>query len=315
MQYRDFVAEVDAGSVRPVYVLQGEDDYWTGLALNKLCALAQSIDVSVYTPLDNADDALFALNSWPLMSDKRVVVLRDIVKFDEGVRGKLEDYCRNPADTSVLVMYRCGWAPKGVTPCVIDKVTPDKLADYVAARCDKAQMPYDGKALRLLVEYCEGDMDLIDRELDKLRAYCGGQKLDTAAVVNAVTPSVTYQIFGFCDKIASGQYVQAYTMLRELTRQGTDYAAFLGLLISHYRMAFYAKLCNKNYTDVAKALGKSPYAVRKAAATADRYKTIDLLTVLQEMYRLEYDYKRGATTPEQALELVVAQAIEKRRKV
>ncbi len=298
-----------------MYVFQGEDDYWLGQALDKLCALAQSIDVSVYTPLDNVDDALFALNSWPMMSDKRVVVLRDIVKFDESVRNKLEAYCKDPADTSVLVMYRCGWAPKSVKPCVIDKVTPDKLAEYLAALCSKEQIDYDGKALRMLVEYCDGDMDVIDRELRKLKAYCGGGRLDTDAVAKAVTPCVTYQIFGFCDKIAAGQYVQAYTMLQELTRQGTDHAAFLGLLISHYRMAFYAKLCDKNYAGVAKALGKSPYAVRKAAATADRYKTIDLLSVLQEMYRLEYDYKRGATTPDQALELAVAQAIEKRRKV
>lgn len=295
----------------PAYWLKG-DAYCAEQAYRRLTALADPNEVSVYTPLDNVQDAIWALNSFPMFGAYRVVVLRDFTSFSEGERRAVTQYCQAPSETSVLVLYHTGWAPDEAVAC--DFARPDQkgcvrqLADY----CRAEGIAAEGAALELLAEYCQQDMARAMAEMVKLRAYAAGGTLDAEAVRALVIPDSDYRIYAFTDQVARGSYVGAHRVLDSLS-DGNDQASFLGLLINHYRRAFYGKISGLPPAELGKLLGNAkPYTITKAVQSVERYSVRSLLTLLQTLYRLEYGFKSGRIAAQDALDMAIAEAIERR---
>ncbi len=309
MQYAQFVAQLQ--DVKPVYYLKG-DDYWAAKALKDLCLLADPNEVSVYTPLDDYRDAMWALNSFPMFGALRVVVIQDAPTIAESDKKAFSAYCEAPSLGSVLVFYRTGWAPKGAEECNFDHLKGDALVSYVSEVCASRSIRADRSAISLLVDYCGEDVAKIEAELTKLQAYLGDACLDEAAVKAVVAPDPNYQIYAFTDQVLKGSYVGALRVLDHLSN-GNDQASFLGLIINHYRRAFYGKISGLAPAELGKLLGNAkPYVITKAVESVRRYSAVSLMGLLQKLYRLEYDFKSGRMGAEEALQLAIAEAIERR---
>ena len=310
MLFEEFSAALDA-EVAPVYAVKGEDDYWMGLAYAKLVALCDSVDLAVYGAGDSVADALAGAECFPFVGERRVVVLQDFA-FEEGDKKRLTEYIASPPPTTVLVLYRCSWAPKGAIVCEFDRLKPYAVEKWIASRCAKEGFRIDSAACHLLVEYCDSDAARCDAELQKLKAYADGS-ISAQHVREAVVPNDNYQVYAFGDKVSRGDYVGAMRVLDSLIGTASDYPTFLGLLINHYRMAYYRKISALSDEQLGKVLGgKKAFAVKKAGETARHYTPTALYRLLQSLYQAEYDFKSGRITPEQALQTALVQAIERR---
>lgn len=310
MQYARFAQQLQA-EVKPVYALKG-DDYQATKALAAITALADPYEVNVFTPLEDAADALAALDSFPMFGARRVVVMQDIASFVESERKAFDAYCKSPSETSVLVFYRCGWAPAAAETCSFDHLKADALTDALAETCAEQGIAARRSALALLVNYCGEDMQRAESELVKLKAYSAGAPIDEATVKAVTTADPTYQVYTFTDFISRGNYVGAHKVLDSLS-SGNDQALFLGLLINHYRRAFYGRISGLEPAELGKLLaGSKPFAITKAVESVRRYSAKSLLQLLQKLYRLEYDFKSGRMGASEALDLAIAEAIERR---
>ena len=310
MRLDRFAKQLEEG-VQPVYFLKG-DEYQAGKALAMLTALADANEVNVFTPLEKVEDALAALDSFPMFGERRVVVMQDVASFKEEERDALTDYCANPTDTSVLVFYRCGWAPKAAQTVEFDKLKGEDFADSMVAYCREQGIKATPSALSLLLAYCGEDARVVEAELVKLAAYTGGATIDEGAVKAVVTATPEYKIFAFGDFVARGNYVGAHKVLDSLS-SGNDTGIFLGNVINHYRRAFYAKVSGLSVPELAKLLGDAKtFTITKALESVRCYSAKTLLALLKTLYRLEYDFKSGRMGPAEALDLAVAEAIERR---
>lgn len=311
MVFDDFTSQLKEG-VAPVYAIKGEDRYWLHKAYQSIVSLADEMDVSVFSPLEGLSAALTAAENFPFLGEYRVVVLRELT-FTEGEKKAIEAYVANPVPTTVLLFYSCQWAPKEAKNYVFNRLRPAECVSAAGALAKEMDLKYDTAALRLLVNYCDQDMGCIEGELVKLGSYCGKETVDEAAVRAIVTPSANFQVYAFTDQVSRGSYVGAYRVVNSLLSTQVDYPTFLGLLINHYRMAFYSRISGETDAEVARALGnKKAFAAAKAASCAEQYSPRALLGLLRTMYRLEFEFKSGKTTAEQALELAITEAIERR---
>ncbi len=310
MLYNEFRQTLS--EVAPVYSLEGEDDYWVSKAYKDLLSLADEMDRGVFTPPDSVDAALSTLNSFPFLGERRVVVIRDVTLSAEEKKA-VEAYIADPCPTAVLVLYHTGFAPKGAKACRFDKLTGKDLTDYIEGLLNQEGIAFDPDAVKLLADYSEEDMQQVEQSLVKLRAYLAGDKLTTQAVKAVVNPSVSYKLYRFCDLVERGDYVGCYRMIDALAQDGTDPAAFLATMTSHYRMAFYGKITRLPAAELGKKMGgKKEFPAKKALGTGGKYTAVNLLAVLKTLYQVEFDFKSGRTTASQALELAVAEAIERR---
>lgn len=311
MLYYEFKAQIARGDIAPLYRIDGEDKYWSELAYADLLALSSELDTEVLSDDKSVDDAIFAVQNFPMMADRKVVVLRDRKLKDADVKA-LESYLVSPAPTGVLVLYNTEGKVKGERAFTFDPLSEAELIPYVVRLAREMGGSIRDSAAKKLIAYTEMSMTRIKNELIKMIPL--GEITDET-VAAYVEPSYSYRVFDFTDAIARGSYTGAYDVLSLLVRNPAEYSPFFTRLTDYIRLMLHTKLA-KNVPDaeLAKALGVSPYPLQKAKRAAANYTSKQLLTILMKMYGLEQDFKSGNIGVENAMDLAIAEAIEARRK-
>ena len=311
MLYYDFKAALARGDIAPLYRIDGEDKYWSELAYADLLALSSELDTEVLSDGAPVEDAIFAVQNFPMMSDRKVVVIRDRKLKDAEIKS-LEKYLTSPASSGVLVLYNTEGKVKGECAYTFEPLTEAELTPYVLRLAREMGGSIRDSAAKKLIAYTEMNMTRIKNELIKMIPL--GEITDET-VTAYVEPSYSYRVFDFTDAIARGSYSGAYSVLSSLARNPAEYSPFFTRLTDYVRLMLHAKLA-KNVPDaeLAKALGVSPFPLQRARRAANDYTPKQLLTILMKMYGLEQDYKSGNIGVENAMDLAIASAIEARRK-
>ena len=311
MLYYELKAQIARGDIAPLYRIDGEDKYWSELAYKDLLALSSELDTEVLSDDRSVEDAIYGVQNFPMMSDRKIVVIRDRKLKDADVK-LLEKYLQEPSPTGVIVVYNCEGKIKGERDFTFDVLPENELIPYVVRLTEEMGGSITQGAAKKLVNYTEQSMTRIKNELLKLTAM---GEITEQTVQSFVEPSYSYKIYDFTDQIARGSYKGAYEVLSSLARNASEYSPFFTRLTDHIRLMLHTKLA-KNVPDaeLAKALGVSPYPLTKAKRAAANYTSKQLLTILMNMYRLEQDYKSGNIGVENAMDLAIAEAIEARRK-
>lgn len=304
--YEQLSELVKKGEAPLCVAVSGDDVYWRKKALDLLSGLCDSFDLSVVCPPESISDALFKLSSYGIFG-KRVVVIREFFDLKEKEKRELEEYASNPFDGAILVFDGDLSKINGFTQVICDKLKGADLSEEAKALFVRLGREIEDSALKLLIDYCEGDMARIQSESLKLMAYQEGM-ITSSAVREVVIPEVSHKIYDITDAVAKGDYKTAFTII---DKGDFNYGALLSSITSFYRSVFYCKISKSS--ELAKWLGLKPYPMKKATALARNYSAKNLFELLSLLYQLEFDIRLGKTTVEQALELAVAEAIERRQ--
>ncbi len=195
MSERALRTAISKRTFEPAYYLHGDDDFRKDDALAAIIASAvdpalRDFNVEVRRGAEvDAETLETVLGTPPLMSERRVVALRDAPSLKKDARAVLERYLAHPASDTVLVMI----APAGSTPekALIDRavsvdiapLSGDRLDDWITKRAAVAITP---EASALLQDAIGNDLAALANELDKLASYVRGTEhgevIDEAAV-------------------------------------------------------------------------------------------------------------------------------------
>lgn len=185
----------------PVYVLQGEEDYYIDLVANALEAsvlqehergfnqvILYGKDVNVATVLNNA-------KRFPMMADRQLVLIREAQEIsdlnkEQGTKLMLS-YINNPVPSTVLVLChkhksldRRRELGKKVDAqgflFSFAKPRQFQLPEFVQAYFDEKSYSVEPNAVNVLCEYVGTDLSRLVNEVDKL--LIGWKKTDTITV-------------------------------------------------------------------------------------------------------------------------------------
>lgn len=304
--YEQLSELVKKGEAPLCVAISGDDVYWRKKALELLSSICDSFDLSVVCPPESIADALFKLESYGIFG-KRVVVAREFFDLKESDKELLEKYAKNPFDGSILV-FDGELKIDGFTQVVCNKLKSGDIKQDVERIFTSKGREIEGSAITRLIDYCESDMAKIEGEALKLMAYQDGI-ITLSSVEEVVAPEISHKIFDLTDAVAKGDYKTSFTIIE---RGGFNAGALLSALTTFYRNVFYCKISNS--PDLAVWLGLKPYPMKKAGQIGRSYTAKNLFELLSLLYRLEFDIRLGKTTVDQALELAVAEAIERRQK-
>ncbi len=311
MLYYEFKAQIARGDIAPLYRIDGEDKYWAELAYKDLLALSSELDTEVLRDDQNVEDAVYGVQNFPMMAERKIAVVRDRKLKDADVKA-LERYLASPSPTGVIILYNCDGKVKGERAFTFDTLSEADLVPYIERIAGEMGGSITHSAARKLAAYTEMNMTRVKNELIKMIAL--GEITDEL-VESYVEPSYSYRIFDFTDAIARGSYAGAYEVLSSLARNAGEYSPFFTKLTDHIRLMLHTRLAkNVPDADLAQALGVSLYPLQKAKRAAANYTLRQLLTILMKMYSLEQDYKSGNIGVENAMDLAIATAIEARKK-
>jgi len=298
-KYDDIMRAMRAGEYAPVYILCGEEPYYTDrvydyLSTHVLDEMAREFDQQVVygRDLQGADisPVIGAARGFAMMGGRKVVIVREaqaVKKWDA-----LGAYLENMMPQSVLVICYNGkpdkrqgiWKKASEHPQVV-WLQSDKLRDYEVERWinvyiadfrnQHPEVTIDPRVAPILADHLGTDLSAIAGALQKLMDGRpeGVNTIDAALVERNIGISKDYNIMELQAALIRGDVVRAnkiaqyfasskdHPMIREMAPLFTF---FSNLLMYHY-------LPDKSQANAARELGINPYFVKDYATAAQRF--------------------------------------------
>ena len=238
MSYDDFKAESNAGRIGPLYLFVGKEDFLvdecTRLIINKLVLPEMrgfNLDV-MYGSKSEAKDVVAHASSYPMMGDRRVVIVKEFEKLVIGETAKevVGNYVQHLLDSTCLVLVssepdfrkRPFTDLKKIAKVVsCDPLYDNQVPAWISALVRSKKKEASPEACRMLQAYVGNSLRSLDNEIEKLLIYIGERKEitgeDIAAVVGA---SKGYTVFDLQNCVGKKDTKGAMTVLARMMEAG-----------------------------------------------------------------------------------------------
>lgn len=313
-------AELDAGRLRPAYLLLGEeallrDDAWAAIRAAALRGGPEDFNLDVLAA-DGCKPARLrdAAAMLPVMVERRVVYLQNLDDKRAAARelaeaaGELAAGLSEDATTVLVVAApradrRQRWVKAFAEPAAVVTCDPPRnrraLVAFVREEADRQGVVLGRGAAEALAERVGPQLLLLRQEIVKAQLLAGPDSEVTRDHVARSTSDVAEEpIWDLTDAIGEGRGGDALVVLGKLLGGGAPHPALLGSLAAHFR-----KLARARAGETPPG---PPFLVRKLEAQAARYTPARLRLCLDAIHEVDRVLKgEGALPPDLALERLV----------
>lgn len=295
-----------------VYLFSGENEYFKKQRVDKLVnefveQSAYSFDKDLlYSGEIDVSTILNKLYTPPLLSKKRVVILKDIHKLNEYERRAILKYIDSPSPTTCLILTTQKIdLQKKFFKTICEKV---KSEDFRKTSTHSRKMAIgnyamglnlkieDG-AVELLEEYLGPNLTAITNEIKKLQSYVGDKDTITESDVKAIVgESKIEDIFKLQDSVGERKSREAIESLNNLLQWGEKPLSILLRLGTFFLHLLEVKsLLQKGYTPpgILNKLHLKSYYVKKCIRFANNFSEMELQNILYHTYKTELSLKAG----------------------
>lgn len=214
-----------------VYLFHGDDDYLKEEKIRALIDRATdpatrdfNLDARRASELD-AGSLGVALDSLPMMAERRVVIVRDVTTLKKDVRAVLGKYLERPAaDTLLVLVAAAGAKPdaplmEAATVVEFRPLNEGDLEKWVAHRASTLGVTIEPRAAELLCAATGNDLALLAGEMDKLRSYINGAPIGEAAIEAIVGVRHGETLGDLLELVAQRKSAAAVTLLARVLAQ------------------------------------------------------------------------------------------------
>lgn len=285
--------QLKSGNLSPFYLIYGDEDYLIRLYADRIISVADGpfadFNISKFPEATDLTEAVNALCQMPAMGEKRVAAVYnpDTAKLSQKSLDLLEKYLSDPSPTSVLVIYFIGkgignssaskkltsLATKSGSLLKLDRLSRGDLIKILCKGAANRGSSMSSGVASLLLDYCGDDLNTLNRELEKLRAYAGNRQITDGDIKLLCPKSITEDAFDMVRFINSGDLNGALTVLGRLFAARQDPQAIFGALVYSYINLFRiisAKKSRISLDETAKRFNmKSAYPLTKSRRDAE----------------------------------------------
>ena len=279
---RSLRAGPGAERLQPLYLLVGCESYLRDAAASNLTdaalsgTLLREFNESSFSLLtDSALAAIAAAEQLPMMSERRVIRIRDFAKLRETDEETIIRYLNRPADSTVMVFVadeldkRKKLTKALLTSCAVVEFPAVKDAEakvWARARLKELKTMVDERVLSEVISLVGTNLQTLHSELDKLAAAAIETRHITMELVDdLIGHSRELSNFELGDQLVAGDRRRALETLHRLLDDEVQPVMLLGLIASNYhRLALAKELLNRGARDEVYRLVYGPPAKRDA---------------------------------------------------
>lgn len=308
MKFSDLKKSLTNG-VELAYLIEGEDAFLRESALSMLkSSYLQSPELNLNnfegTAIkEDAETFLTAVESYPFMSEKRFVVVRNFYPTMTDLKNKvIKRALTGNIETTVLIIVndvKSEPLHKLNVFTVVDCAKLDCLTitKWIRNKCQKAGLLISNETCELIYNYTSGDMSKVNSETEKLISYSYGEKEITIESVESVCKKDTeYQIYAFTDFVASGNKEKAYESLMVMLNSGESEQHLFITIYYHFRKMFYSLISSASDSELATSLQTPEFAIRKAKNQAKKFTPRRLKAIVEKLAKYDMEFKSGELT-------------------
>lgn len=308
MAVEKIIAEWKKGVFKPVYWLEGEEEYFIDKVMDYaehhlLPESEASFNLSVFYGRDSSwADIVNACRRYPMFAERQVVLLKEAQQMRDVE--KLEGYVDNPLPSTVFVVSykdkkvdgRTKFAKtlkeKGVfisTKKIYDSQLPDWTQDLLRSK----ELTISPKGLALLIDHIGNDLTRIENEIEKISINLSKRKNITEEDIEEfVGVSKDFNVFELQAALAKKDLPKSIRIIQyfESNPKAAPIQLVLPSLYSFFSKVFMVfGAGSQDEKAVASALGVSPFFVKdymQAARTYD-YTGVEKILLLLHQYNLK----------------------------
>lgn len=234
------LAQATAASLRPVYLIYGDEPLLVDECGNALRARARElgyIERSVYTVESGFDwnDLYAATRSLSLFAERRLLELRlpSGKPGDAGAKMLIQLAQQPATDTILLVIAgkldkaarESAWASAldaAGASIALWPLNAAQLPAWIGARLQAQQLRPEAGVVELLAQYTEGNLLAAAQEVDKLALLAQGGVIRLSDAQDSLSDNARYNVYGLVDACLQGAAASAARMLASLRAEGVE---------------------------------------------------------------------------------------------
>ena len=314
MRFSDLKKSLIDG-IKPAYLIFGQDAFLRENALRLLKDKALSepdLNLNNFLGEEIKEDCvpfINALRSYPFISEKRYVVVKDYYPTQKELSQKLiKDALSDISETTVLIIVnensKCDALLKNPLFTLVDcqKADDELIVRWVRAEAMKSQVIVSKQACDALIEYCHSDMTKISSELNKLLSFVGDKKeISESDVKEVVNKDSDYQIYELASSISKGDNNKTFKLLNEMLANNEDKQRLFISIYSHFRKLLHASIAKGTDKEIADLLNVKESALFMIKKQAKAFSTKRLKNICDKMSSYDGAFKSGEINVDSAL--------------
>lgn len=302
------IGDLKKGHLKPVYWLEGEEDYFIDQVIdhaehNILSESEAGFNLTIFYGRDSAwADVINACRRYPMFSEKQVVIIKEAQDL-KGI-DKLESYVENPLRSTLLFVGYKGKKVDGRTK--LAKLLKDKAVLMTTKKMFDSALPewtselvktkgftITKKALFLLIDHIGNDLSRLSNEIDKLALNLKDRKqISEDDIEKFVGVSKEFNVFELQQAIAQRDLYKAVRIVQYF---GSNPKAAPLQLVFPSLYNFFSKVQvvytvpSKDEKAIASAIGVNAWFVKDYISTSTKFSSSEIEKLLLLLY--EYNLR------------------------
>jgi DNA polymerase III subunit delta len=332
--YEKFLEVVQGKKYAPVYLFIGEEDFLIEECVDHIIrdlltddTKPFNLDIMVGSKVD-AREVLSHAASFPMMSDRRVVVIKEFDKLLSGDTAKeiFSAYIARPLDSTCLVLLaeKPDFRIKPFTDLKkSDSVFgfyplyDNQVPGWIFLRCKKMGKDVDLEACRLLQAYIGNSLRAIQNELDKLFTYLGERSQVTLEdVADVVGRTRGFTVFDLQNAVGKKNLEEALHIVKRMIETGDAPQLSIVMLTRYFNLLWKIQdLLGRgaSESEVIGATRISPYYLKDYLSAIKKFSQKEIEHSFQVLLEADLQLKSISPDPYHLMEMLVYSLIRDHR--
>ena len=313
--------------LRPLYLLLGSEAYLRRVAAQAITeavlsrTLLREFNESAFSlSSDPVQSAIAAAEQLPMMSDTRVVRIRDFARLREGDEDILIRYLNNPAPTTTMIFIadeldkRKKSSKVLLDTCTVVEFAPLKDVEaksWTKSRLKELKVSADDQVVSELIRLVGTDVQTLFNELEKLASAAAstGNRITLDLVDELIGRSRELSNFELADHLLAGNRKKALETLHRLLEDGAEPVMLVGLIAGNYHRLALGKhlLTSGGREEVFRNISLPPFKRESYLSTLQRSSAAKIARGIQLTAAADLAIKTSQATPRLQLELLVCE--------
>jgi DNA polymerase-3 subunit delta len=313
-------------ALRPLYLLLGPEIYLRRVASQTITEVALSRtllrefnEASFSLVSDAVQSAVAAAEQLPMMSDMRVVRIRDFARLREADEDVLIRYLNNPSPSTVMIFIADELDKrKKSSKVLLDVATVVEFSplkdveakSWAKTRLKELKVAADDPVLSEIIRLVGTDVQTLANELEKLASAAADTDRITMPLVDElIGRSRELSNFELADHLLAGNRKRALETLHRLLEDGAEPVMLVGLIAGNYHRLALGKhlMARGGREEVFRNISLPPFKRDSYISTLQRSTAAKIARGIQLTAAADLAIKTSQATPRLQLEMLVCE--------
>ncbi len=328
MNYWALKKEIDGGVVRPVYLFVGEEDFLADELVKKILQVTVeegtedfNLDIFYASEVD-IGDVINAASAYPMMAEKRSVVLKEIHKLSPAKLATLSTYVAKPLDTTCLILMgenlnlRLKAAKQLRDRATFVQMKPlyeNQASEWMKTYLRERNIEISDEATRLLLASAGTSLRALVREVEKIQINIKPRRtIEEEDVAASAGITRQFSIFELCDAVGKKDINASLHILNHMMSAGESAPGLVSMLTRHFRILLKTReLLKRRQPEktISQTIGVNPFFLKNYIQQSSNYTSFEIGRIFELLLDADITLKSSPQKPRLVLELLLMRVI------